>query len=173
MEANISDILNQSREEIIAAEIRGLRDLHAPHYHDIDLNKLQLRAIHLVESFLSSLSLGPASFVQYLQSVAEERFAEGFFLEEIQAALNILGEKMWQIVTQRAPLQKRVEYLGQVSATIGAAKDQLARVFTGKLERAESRATALQSRLDELFTGTISGPDVDEEDWPVNLRKKE
>jgi hypothetical protein len=168
MEANISDFLKPSREEIIEAEIRGLRDLHAPHYHDIDLNQLQLRAIHLVESFITSLSLGPASFVKYMQSIAEDRFREGFFLEEIQAALNLLGEKVWEIVAQRAPVPRRVDYLGQVSATIGAAKDQLARVYTGKLQHAESRTAALQGRLDELFAGTVSGPDMDEDDSSVN-----
>ena len=165
--ANINDFLKGNREEIVEAEIRGLRDLHAPHYQDIDLNKLQLRAIRLVESFLASLTDGPASFVQYLESVAQERFREGFFLEEIQAALNILGEKVWEIVAQRAPLKERVNYLGQVSLTIGAAKDQLAHVYTEKFKRAESRAATLQNQLDDLFAGTISGPDMGEEDQPT------
>ena len=167
MHANIISFLNRSREEIIEAEIRGLRELHAPHYQDIDLNAVQLRAIRLVESFLASLKAGPASFVEYMDSVARERFQEGFFLDEIQAALNILGEKVWEIVAYRAPLKERVNYLGQVSGTIGAAKDQLAHVYTEKFKRAESRAAALQSRLDELFAGTVSGPDMGEEDKPA------
>ncbi len=162
MHADISSLLSGRREKIIAAEIRGLRELHAPHYEDIDLNELQLRAIRVVEFFLASLTAGPASFVEYLQSVAQERFREGFFLEEIQSALNILGEEVWKIVAEEAPVDNRVEYLGQVSSTIGAAKDQLAQIYTEKFRRAESRAAALQGQLDQLFVGTVSGPDIDD-----------
>jgi hypothetical protein len=165
MHADISSFLSGSREEIIEAEVHGLRELHAPHYEDIDLNELQLRAVRLVESFLTSLTAGPASFVEYLQSVAQERFHEGFFLEEIQSALNILGEKVWKIVAEGVPEGHQVEYLGRVSAIVGAAKDELARVYTEKLRRAESRVALLQHQLEELFAGTDSGPDLEEVGW--------
>jgi hypothetical protein len=162
MHADISSFLRESRSEIIKAEVMGLGELHAPHYDDIDSKKLQERVISLVDSFLDSLDDGPAIFVQYLQSVAEERFREGFFLEEIQAALNILGEEVWSIIAERAQLNDRVEFLGKVSTIIGAAKDRLAHVYIEKLKRSESRVALLQKQLDELFAGTVPGPDADE-----------
>jgi hypothetical protein len=127
----------------------------------MDLNLLQLRAIRLVEAFLSSIEASPASFVAYIRSIAEERFQEGYFLEEIQTALNLLSERVWETVSREAPARARVAMLGRVTAILGAAKDALARVYTRKLEHAESRIRRLEKERSELFSGTVSPPDPD------------
>jgi len=85
-------LMENHKQTLVEQEILKLRSLHAPHYRTIDLNLLQIRAIQLVEAFLNSFSAGAASFVTYIHGVAQERFSEGYFLEEIQGALNILGD---------------------------------------------------------------------------------
>lgn len=167
MNAELHRLLNRRRVTIIEEEIRRLREFHAPHYQSMDMNLLQLRAIRLVEAYLASVEENPASFMTYIQSIAEERFREGYFLEEIQTALNILSERVWEIVAREAPVRARVAMLGRATAILGAAKDVLARVYTRKLETAESCVQRLKKKLNELFSGTVSPPDLEEEDLPV------
>lgn len=170
MNIELHHLLIRQREAIIEEEIRQLRGMHAPHYRSIDLNLLQLRAIRLVESYLESVQKGPALFVKYIRGMAEERFREGYFLEEIQSALNILGRKVWKIVSEKAPAESQVVMLGRATGILGAAKDGLAQIYTRKLETAESQVHRLTKQVKELFSGTVSPPDMEEEDLPIQSR---
>ncbi|MBU0755903.1 MAG: butyrate kinase [Planctomycetes bacterium] len=155
-------LLNPHRDALIQAEIQGLRERHAPHYLGIDLQALGHRSVRLINAFLSSLEEGPVHFVRYIDRIAEERFSEGYFLEEIQIALNILAEKVWEITLREVPCWERDKALARISGTVGAAKDQLARVYFKKMERSGTRMAWLEDRLNELSTGTISPPDMAE-----------
>ncbi|MFH2001457.1 MAG: hypothetical protein ABIK28_17375 [Planctomycetota bacterium] len=163
-------LLNPHRDALIQEEIVRLRELHAPRYREIELYALKQRAVRLVEAFLASLKEGPMHFVKFIDHVAKERFPEGYSLEEIQSALNILTEKAWEITVREVPLQGRDRVLSLISGTIGAAKDQLARVYFRELERSESRMARLEESLNELAAGTISPPDLTEEDLPSRGR---
>jgi len=139
----IYNFMNPHRNAFIQAEILRLREKHAPHYQEMAIDELERRAARLVEAFLGSLKDGPIQFVQHIDKISKVRFSEGYFLEEIQSALNILAEKTWEITESEVPLTSQVEVLRLITCVIGAAKDQLARVYFKKLERHDSRMARL------------------------------
>jgi hypothetical protein len=158
------EILLPFKDELIEEEVKELKTLHAPNYEEIGVDLLHARAVRLVEEFLASLQEEPSHFVKYLDRIARERFTEGYFLEEIQSALNILGEKAWAIAVYEAPLWRRDVVLSVISGTLGAAKDQLARVYMELLKSAEGRARGLERKLSLLLSGTVPAPELDDQD---------
>ena len=163
------ELMHGRRDDLIETVVRRLRSSTAPHYQNLDPDLLRGRSERLVDTFLTALDDAPADFVRFIRRISEERISEGFFLPEIQTALNILEERAWQVAAAEAPAgdaEALVRDLGLITGTIGAAKDQLARIYLQRKEQAESRADRLQARLDELFKGTDAPPLVEDDALP-------
>lgn len=133
---------------------RRLRTSATPHYHAAAPDLLRERVARLVGAFLEGACAGPEPFLVHVRHVADERADEGYFLEEVQAALSALEERAWQLLVEHAQPARLVSELAFVTGLVGAAKDELARVYLRHKERAELRAAQLQQKLDELFKGT-------------------
>jgi hypothetical protein len=157
-------IMQRGREDLVRSEVQRLHHSTSPHYGRLDPGQLQERAAALVDAFLASVATRPAAFTDHITRITEERIAEGYFLAEIQSALSILEEGAWQLVVQQSAPADQVGQLSRITSIIGAAKDQLARVYLEHLERAESRASRLQRRLDQLFKGTDERPLLQDEE---------
>jgi hypothetical protein len=158
--------LQGQRGDLVETVTQRLRKSTATHYQNLDPNLLHDRAARLVDTFLKSLASAPGDFGRYIHDITEERISEGFFLQEIQTALNILEEKAWQIAVAAAARAAAADLgrdLALISGTIGAAKDQLALVYLEHKERAESRAARLEAKLHELFKGTDAPPLVEDD----------
>lgn len=151
-------LMVRHEQDLADTECDRLRRSDLPHYRTLDPDRLQERCRGLVAAFVASLAGRPTLLGDYLEKVAADRVDEGYFLQEVQNALNFLEERGWQIVAAETPAPDQVAQLGVVTQTIGAAKDRLARVYLERQRRAESRARDLQARLDELFAGTDEGP---------------
>ena len=161
----LHDLLSGMRADLTAALIRRLRAANADHYRLMAEPELRERIETLYGFFLRAVAARPAIFAKYLEGIALSRISEGVALREIQIILQILEDLAWQAVIERLPLEEQVSCLGLVTATIGAAKDQLAQTYLEYLERTELEAARLQHRLDELAKGTDCGP-LDDEDLP-------
>ena len=147
-------------QDLVASVERRLRTSDTPHYQASEPDLLHERVARLVGAFLEATCAGIEPFVSHVRHVADERADEGYFLEEVQAALSGLEERAWQLLTERAEPARLVPLLAFVTGLVGAAKDELARVYLRHKERAELRAAQLQQKLDELFKGTEQ-PDGD------------
>ncbi len=164
MSDKLHKLLFVSSHEIVQSILEQLQGSLTPHYEQMDLDQLTGRVVLLVGTFMESIKKDAIPFVTYIQQIAEERISEGIFLKEVQLALTILEEQVWQLVTAQAPRDDQVAHLRRVSYTIGAAKDQLAQIYLRRTEQAERRASSLESRLEALFTGTDSPPVHEEPD---------
>lgn len=163
MSSPLLDSLSKREKELSDEVFSRLRSSRGSHYQKMDEGLLRKRAENLVDSFLHSVKGKTPVFVDYVGEIAQERIAEGFDLQEIQAALQFLEEKTWQLVEEDIPQADQVSCLGRVTRIIGTAKDQLAQVYLERMENAERRAVHLKKRIDELAKGTDSGP-VEEDD---------
>lgn len=170
MSSNFNDVLLRNQIELSETVIARLNTSGAVHYQSMDGHVLQGRVESLVDTFVKSVQRRPAVFMSYIEQVAEERISEGFFLHEIQVALQILEEKSWLLVVENVPLENQVRCLSQITGTIGAAKDQLAHVYLQHLEKAEMNAAMYRWRLEELAKGTDSGP-VAQEVLPPEVQR--
>lgn len=127
---------------------------------------LEQRAAALVTAFCRALAENPVTFVAYMRGLAEERQEQGFELREVQAAVNLLHEQAWTLITQRVALEQQVDFLGRMTAIIGAAKDALALEFLEKSDRLDLQARRLKKQLHLLFLGTVPSPLSEAEEMP-------
>lgn len=145
-------LTRQDAADLTDALFTGLRKADAPHYESIDAAELAHRCRRLAEAFLASMGGNPADFIDYVRGITEERIGEGFYLAEIQQALSLLEAHAWGLVVERSNVASLVRNLGVVTGTVGAAKDELARVYLAHKQRAEAECARLQTS--RLFAGT-------------------
>lgn len=138
-------------ENELVHDIMGqLRQSTAQHYLDLEWDELHRRVQKLVAHFEIAMKEKPGSFGDYIEALAHERIAEGFFLNEVLTALRILEERCWRVAAESLSPQALVPCLARVTGTIGAAKDRLANVYVHHLEKAEDEALLWQRRYEEL-----------------------
>jgi hypothetical protein len=70
-----------------------------------------------------------AAIGAYSEQVAEERFAAGFDVSEVQTAYNALEEAMWRCAVAAEPQGELVDAIGLLSTVVGFGKDALARKY--------------------------------------------
>lgn len=151
MATGLFQILSPKRAKLSETITLALRSGDLPHYGEIDLNRLRQRVDRFVDAFLESTTGEPQAFVQFIERLAEERIAEGYYLEEIQRVLNLLWQHSWQTVVDHASADTRLPDLETVSRTVGAAKDELARIYLARSLEVNSRAQELEQRLKQLM----------------------
>lgn len=115
------------------------------HDHTLDENLLRGRVTRLVDAFLASIQEGPEGFVTYIEDITEARIDEGIVLHELQLALQVLEEKAWGYIVENIPLTDQVSCLGQITLTIGTAKDHIAHVYLHHLEVVEDAIALMRS----------------------------
>jgi hypothetical protein len=75
--------------------------------------------------------------------MTEERMAEGFYLSEIQTALNTLDEQACDLALKHSEESKVDKHLLRICRTISLAKDELTRTYYLGKQQAEHQLQAL------------------------------
>ena len=157
MAKKLHKLLAKQEESLVDSIIAGLDESDAVHYRQVDPQLLRTQVARVVDAFLESLEGTPESFVDFVRRLNEERLAEGYYLHEIQTALNVLDEKACAISLEHSAADKVDKHLLRISRTISLAKDQLALSYFLKRQEADTRVAALERRLQELGKGTDQG----------------
>jgi len=89
--------------------------------------------------------------LEHAHQVAQERHRDGFDLQEVHAAFNVLEEIIWQRITARLAPQDYPEAFGLASTVLGAGKQALAVEY---VTLASQRGTVESLDLSALFQGT-------------------
>jgi hypothetical protein len=151
MATGLFQILSPKRAKLSETITKELRSGDSPHYGEIDINRLKQRVDRFVDAFIECSMGEPLAFVRFIERLAEERIAEGYYLDEIQRVLNLLWQHSWQTVVDHAPAEARLEELAFVSRTVGAAKDELARIYLARTLEVNTRAQELEQRIKQLM----------------------
>ena len=161
MEAALVSLFSARKDALAAGLEASLLAQDAPHYREEPPAERRERVAQLVAAFLAAVDAsGPAPFVAHVRAIAGERAEEGYDLREVQHALSALEAQAWPLVVEAGgDTGTVVRRLALVSGIVGRGKDELARAFLDRQERAEARAAALERRLAELFKGTQSAPE--------------
>ena len=161
MDAALASLFSERQGALAAGVEAALLAQDAPHYRGAPREERRARVERLVAVFLEAVRAGgPAPFVDHVRAVAGERAAEGYELREVQHALSALEAQAWPLVTGAGgETDTIVRRLALVTGIVGRGKDELARSFLDRKERAEARAAALERRLSELFKGTEPAPE--------------
>lgn len=148
-----AEFLTSGRDEIVGAAQGALTRAHSRHYEAADEREVRQRLELLFDEVLRAVrerDLG--GIVAHARQVAEERFAAGYDLSEVQAAFNALEEATWSRVFTDLEPSEYAEALGLISTVLGAAKDALARRYVSLAT--EAHAPALD--MTALFAGAES-----------------
>ncbi len=146
--------LLQEREALIVDEAtEALARSQLTHYGQAgqSWNRQRLQDLYdLAHASIAERNLIP--LVEYMEQIAEERFAAGFDIHEVQTAVNVLEESIWRQISQNVPPDELAEAFGLVSTVLGAAKDALARAYVALASH--NKAPSLN--LTALFAGAAA-----------------
>jgi len=149
--ADTAAFLSSRRDAILDDASAALERMHARHYQAAGVDETVRRLGALLERLVDALeSRDLAPIVAYAETVAEERFASGFDLSEVQGAFNALEEATWARAVAELDPSELAETLGMVTTVLGAGKDALARRYVSIA--AGTHAPSLDLRA--LFAGT-------------------
>jgi hypothetical protein len=148
----LAELLENSRQDLVAEATEALSRAHLPHYSASRTEQNHERLARLYDLTLEcvrSRTLLP--IITYANALARERHADGFDLQEVQTALNVLEEVIWREITATLEPREYPQAFGLASTILGAAKQALAVQYVALA----SHGAEVQSLdLSALFKGT-------------------
>jgi hypothetical protein len=139
---------------IVAEASEALTRSQLAHYaeagHAVGQERLA-RLFELTMQGIADRNLVPV--MDYMAAVANDRFHAGYSIREVQIAINVLEEAIWNHIVANIPPEELARALGLVSTVLGAAKDSLARAYVSLAS--QSKAPSLD--LSALFKGAAGG----------------
>jgi hypothetical protein len=140
-----------------------LRTALAPHYQQAERELLLRRCGALVDAFLEAARGDASALAVHVRNITEERIGEGYYLSEIQRALNALEARAWEAAVNGSNVADLVTHLTLIRDAVGQAKDDLARIYLAHKERAEATVARLEREIEELFKGTEAHVEPEDE----------
>jgi len=128
MESELRRILRRHSRSLTDAVAGRLTTRSSLHYRKLDPDTLSLRCQILVEALIESTYEGAEHLGEFVATVANQRLAEGFELEELQHALRVLEVESWRIVVSESKPDSATANLAALNTAMGYARDELARV---------------------------------------------
>ena len=147
-------LLRERRDQNIERAFESLNRSGLPHYSSSagQQNLHRLSALYDVTlDCVERRTLVPMH--DHARSVARERHAGGFGLQEVHTAFNVLEEVLWNAITEHLAPEEYPEAFGLVSTVLGAGKQSLAVEYVAL---ADPRARFESLDLTALFKGTTS-----------------
>lgn len=149
-----TEFLVDHRPAIIDGAAAALHESAERHYQSLDSKTVRSRLEFLYDRVVAAaVSRDLSSVLSYASDLADQRFAAGYDVAEIQFAVNALEEAVWREVFSALPPGEHAETLALVSTIFGAAKDALAREYVTLASH--THAPSLDVR--RLFAGTGLG----------------
>lgn len=148
---NLIQLLDQRKTEILSQSTNSLARARLTHYEEAGIELIEARLQTLYDLMVQCIKDRDLTIMtRYAENLAQERFAAGFDLYEIQTAFNVLEEAVWKQVIKECSPSELAEALGLASTVHGAGKDALARRYVSLASK--SKPTSLN--LSALFKGT-------------------
>lgn len=148
---NLAQLLQSSKEEIIAGAMEALTRAHLKHYESSgeEVNREHLSKLYdLTLECVKSLNLLP--IIENAHEIARQRYRDGFDLQEVQTAFNVLEEIIWKHVTASLAPTDYPDAFGLASTVLGAGKQALAVEY---VSLASQKRGLVSLDLRELFKG--------------------
>ena len=150
---DLLELLQRDGEKIVSEAGEALARSSLTHYAEAGQAIGQERLGRLFE--LTVQSIGDRNLVpvmDYMATVANDRFHAGYAIREVQIAINVLEESIWNDIVANVPPDELAQALGLVATVLGAAKDALARAYVSLASRKKAPSLDL-SALCEGATG--------------------
>ena len=112
-------ILLDSTDSLVRAQLQ--------HYKHLTPEKLRQRLLKLFQALVKSLEANSCEEMsKFMLKVSDERYGSGYELHEVQTAVNIMEECIWQKITEFVDKDQQIYAMKQVTCILGKAKEALA-----------------------------------------------
>ncbi len=149
---DLVQLLETEGEEIVGEASDALSRAHLRHYEASAGEQNRQRVAKLFALALESVRTRDLTpMLDHAHEVARDRFRDGFDLQEVQTAFNVLEEAVWRRITARLAPADYPEAFGLASTVLGAGKQALAVEYVALASR-NSGVRSLD--LSALFKGT-------------------
>lgn len=139
-------LLRDKQSEIVDETTEILRRARLKHYSEVSSAEAHSRMDRLYALMLTSLETrNLVPIMEYMETMAAERFEAGYDLREVQTAINVLEETVWKAVVDYTPPEHLAQSLGLVGTVLGAAKDSLARAYVSLATKTKSPSLDLSA----------------------------
>ncbi|OFE16810.1 hypothetical protein BA895_04445 [Humibacillus sp. DSM 29435] len=151
-------VLRKSRSSIVDESYAVVEGSHTQHYETAGEVITRERLEGLFDLVVTAIGNRDLSGVStYAETVATERFGQGFDIGEVQAAFNALEASMWRRIVASAAPDELAEATGLLSTVLGFGKDVLARTYVSLASQRHVRSLNLSA----MFAGTQARPAVE------------
>jgi len=122
--------LEEKSDRVLDVAVAELRRAGLKHYQQERPEVPRERMSALLTVTMQCLTERRAEpIIEFADRIGRERHAAGYDLFEVQIALNVLEEALWQQVLTTVGQDAVPRVLGLISAIIGMAKDALAQTY--------------------------------------------
>ncbi|MDZ7722900.1 MAG: hypothetical protein U5R06_08845 [candidate division KSB1 bacterium] len=136
-------------DEMIIKICNQLQKLSPSHYENIDFERHQEREedfIHKVEHYLKINE--PDDLLSYVRYLAEKRSNEGYTLEEVQQAFDIIEKELWRVITESSREHKDMINMLRVCRDLFArVRNEFARTYLKEQLKLQKRMNELKERF--------------------------
>lgn len=141
------DFLTTEHAAIVDDALQHVTSLHYDAEGTVEIRRRLETLFERVLDSLVSHDLRP--IVAHARQIAEERFASGYDLAEVQSAFNALESAAWTRALAELPPERLARTLGLVSTIVGAGKDTLGGTYVSLATDAHAPSLDLRA----LFAG--------------------
>ncbi len=147
----LKELLENSGREIVREAVERLRRTRLRSYDASGEERNQHRLQKLFDLTLQCVgNRNLVPMISYAEAVAKERFKDGFDLQEVQTAFNLLEEIIWKHIGEEMEPADYPTAFGLTSTVLGAGKGALAAEYVSLASKSRVRTMDLSS----LFEGT-------------------
>ena len=123
-------LLRAHADEIVEQSVEAVLGSKLTRYTASGRDSLRGRLTALLDVLVLGVEARDAApMVAKVSAIAGERYADGFDLQEVQCAINVLEASVWQVLARELPVKRFAETIRTVSTILGLAKDALARSY--------------------------------------------
>ena len=123
-------LLRAHADEVVEQSVEAVLGSKLTRYVSSGRDVLRGRLAALLEVLAAGIEARDAApMVAKVSEIAGERYADGFELQEVQCAINVLEASVWQLLARELPVERFAEAIRAVSTILGLAKDALARSY--------------------------------------------
>lgn len=149
--STLLDLLERHEGVILSESFDGLARCRLARYEAAGADETRRRLARLYALLRDSVrdrDLEPV--LAYAREIARQRYTEGFDLQEVQSAINVLEEAVWRRIVAEIPPDGLAEALGLVSTVLGVCKDTMASSYVALATNRHAGSLDLTA----LFRGT-------------------
>ena len=123
--------IEEHREELVVRVCNRLQKFSSSHYETICFEQHQEREEHFLLVILQHLHDEDSDIMtRYLQELVEQRTSEGYNLQEVEEAFDIVEDGLWQVLSKYWPLEKSlIEGLAILRKLFQEIKNSLGQLF--------------------------------------------